>query len=77
MVKAGRRQAKEKIDLSVIEKHDKAIGTDTDPETLRLADRAWHQCASPTDRLVAVSASHHKLTVLHADSDFETIAPPH
>lgn len=40
----------------------------------RLADRAWHQCASPVDLLVAVTASHHKLTVLHADSDFETIA---
>lgn len=76
-MKAGRRQAKEKINLSVIEKHDKAIGTDTDPETVRLADRAWHQCASPVDLPVAVSASHHNLTVLHADSDFETIATHH
>ncbi|MFD5178419.1 PIN domain nuclease [Nocardia sp. NPDC058379] len=40
----------------------------------RLADNGWHQCAGPVDLLVAVTAVHHKLTVLHADSDFETIA---
>ena len=40
----------------------------------RLADRAWHQCAGPVDLLVAATAAHHKLTVLHADSDFETVA---
>lgn len=39
----------------------------------RLAEKGWHQCTSPIDLLVAVTASHHKLTVLHADSDFETI----
>ncbi|MGW7363298.1 PIN domain-containing protein [Streptomyces sp. NPDC054841] len=39
-----------------------------------LADRGWHQCASPVDLLVAVTARHHKLTVLHQDGDFETIA---
>ncbi|PZH13359.1 VapC toxin family PIN domain ribonuclease [Streptomyces sp. NTH33] len=39
-----------------------------------LADRGWHQCASPVDLLVAVTAQHHKLTVLHQDSGFETIA---
>ncbi|EYT80939.1 MULTISPECIES: PIN domain nuclease [unclassified Streptomyces] len=39
-----------------------------------LADRGWHQCASPVDLLVAVTAQQHKLTVLHEDSDFETIA---
>ncbi|MFF5031902.1 PIN domain nuclease [Nocardia salmonicida] len=39
----------------------------------RLAEKRWHQCTSPIDLLVAVTASHHKLTVLHADSDFETI----
>ncbi|WAZ21555.1 PIN domain nuclease [Streptomyces cinnabarinus] len=39
-----------------------------------LADRGRHQCASPVDLLVAVTARHHKLTVLHQDSDFETIA---
>ncbi|GIH70914.1 PIN domain nuclease [Sphaerimonospora thailandensis] len=39
-----------------------------------LADRGWHQCASPVDLLVAVTARHHKLTLLHADGDFETIA---
>ncbi len=40
----------------------------------RLADKGWHQCASPIDLLVAVTAQHHSLTVLHADNDFETIA---
>ncbi|MDT0318307.1 PIN domain nuclease [Streptomyces millisiae] len=39
-----------------------------------LADRGWHQCASPVDLLVAVTAAHHKLTLLHNDADFETIA---
>ncbi|WP_327105210.1 PIN domain-containing protein [Nonomuraea glycinis] len=39
-----------------------------------LADKGWHQCASPVDLLVAVTARHHKLTVLHADGDFETIS---
>ncbi|WP_449061074.1 PIN domain-containing protein [Planomonospora algeriensis] len=39
-----------------------------------LADKGWHQCASPVDLLIAVTARHHKLTVLHADNDFETIA---
>ncbi|KPI03958.1 UPF0129 protein [Actinobacteria bacterium OV450] len=40
----------------------------------RLADEGCHQCASPVDLLVAVTAQHHKLTVLHQDADFETIA---
>ncbi|WP_329384193.1 PIN domain nuclease [Streptomyces sp. NBC_01351] len=40
----------------------------------RLADEGCHQCASPVDLLVAVIAQHHKLTVLHQDADFETIA---
>ena len=40
----------------------------------RLAEKSWHQCASPVDLLVAVTAAHHKVTVLHADRDFETIA---
>ncbi|MPY62452.1 PIN domain nuclease [Streptomyces spongiae] len=52
------------IDFSVIEK----------PAQQDLADRGLHQCASPVDLLVAVTAQHHKLTVLHQDSDFETIA---
>lgn len=39
-----------------------------------LADRGWHQCASPVDLLVAVTAQHYKLTVLHQDADFEVIA---
>ncbi|MFE2553872.1 PIN domain nuclease [Streptomyces sp. NPDC059355] len=40
----------------------------------RMADEGCHQCASPVDLLVAVTAQHHKLTVLHQDADFETIA---
>ncbi len=40
----------------------------------RLAEKGWHQCAGPVDLLVAVTAAHHKLTVLHADSDYDTIA---
>ena len=40
----------------------------------RLAQSSWHQCASPVDLLVAVTARDHKLTVLHADADFDTIA---
>ncbi|WP_028811011.1 PIN domain nuclease [Streptomyces flavidovirens] len=39
-----------------------------------LARRGWHQCASPVDLLVSVTAAHHKLTVLHQDNDFDTIA---
>ncbi|MER6824444.1 PIN domain nuclease [Streptosporangium sp. NPDC000563] len=39
-----------------------------------LADKGWHQSASPVDLLMAVTARHHKLTVLHADADFETIS---
>lgn len=38
-----------------------------------LAQRGWHQCASPVDLLVSVTAADHKLTVLHQDNDFETI----
>ncbi|NKY37541.1 PIN domain nuclease [Nocardia speluncae] len=40
----------------------------------RLAEKSWHQSASPVDLLVAATAAHHELTVLHADTDFETIA---
>ncbi|MGW2375961.1 MULTISPECIES: PIN domain nuclease [Kitasatospora] len=40
----------------------------------RLAQSGRHQCASPVDLLVAVTAAQHKLTVLHLDADFETIA---
>jgi predicted nucleic acid-binding protein len=40
----------------------------------RLAMRGWHQCASPIDLVVAVTAAHHKLTVLHNDRDLETIS---
>lgn len=38
-----------------------------------LADRSWHQSASPVDLIVATTAAHHKLTVLHADRDFESL----
>ncbi|MEV0988191.1 PIN domain nuclease [Streptomyces sp. NPDC049949] len=40
----------------------------------RMADVGCHRCASPVDLFVAVTAQHHKLTVLHQDTDFETIA---
>ncbi|MFF3669737.1 PIN domain-containing protein [Microtetraspora malaysiensis] len=39
-----------------------------------LADRGWHQRVSPADLLMAVTARHHKLTVLHADADFDAIS---
>ncbi|MDI3422088.1 PIN domain nuclease [Streptomyces luteolus] len=39
-----------------------------------LANRGMHQCAGPVDLLVAVTAVHHKLTLLHQDADFEAIA---
>lgn len=39
-----------------------------------LADRGWHQCAGPVDLLVAVTAQQHKLTLLHQDGGFETVA---
>ncbi|MEV7779345.1 PIN domain nuclease [Kitasatospora sp. NPDC088351] len=39
-----------------------------------LAQSSRHQCTSPVDLLVAVTAAQHKLTVLHQDADFETIA---
>ncbi|MFI1150254.1 PIN domain nuclease [Streptomyces sp. NPDC020817] len=38
-----------------------------------MADVGRHQCASPVDLFVAVTAQHHKLTVLHQDTGFETI----
>lgn len=40
----------------------------------RLAEKSWHQSVSPVDLVVAITAVHHKLTLLHADADFETIA---
>ncbi|MFE6924215.1 PIN domain nuclease [Nocardia sp. NPDC057663] len=40
----------------------------------RLAEASRHQSAGPVDLLVAVTATHHKLTVLHADADYDTIA---
>ncbi|MFE1782495.1 PIN domain nuclease [Streptomyces sp. NPDC059506] len=51
-----------------------AAWDDTAELQQRMADKGWHQCAGPVDLLVAVTAVHHKLTLLHADSDFETIA---
>jgi len=40
----------------------------------RLADGGCHRSAGVVDLLVAVTAQHHQLTVLHYDRDFETIA---
>jgi hypothetical protein len=40
----------------------------------RLADLSQHQSASHVDLVVAVTAEHYGLTVLHADRDFEAIA---
>ncbi|MFJ3927744.1 PIN domain nuclease [Streptomyces sp. NPDC090022] len=51
-----------------------AVWDDTAALQQRLADAGAHQCASPVDLLVAVIAQHHRLTVLHQDNDFETIA---
>lgn len=39
-----------------------------------LAGRGHHQCASFADLLIAATAERHKVTVLHYDADFDTIA---
>lgn len=39
-----------------------------------LARISCHQSAGTVDLVVAVTAAHHKLTLLHEDGDFETIA---
>ncbi len=41
---------------------------------LDLAKVGAHRSAGPVDLMVAVTAQHHGLTVLHYDRDFETIA---
>ncbi|MBV6703367.1 PIN domain nuclease [Kitasatospora aureofaciens] len=41
---------------------------------LRLAETGSHRSAGVVDLVVAVTAMHHGLTVLHYDRDFETIA---
>ncbi|MFI2608606.1 PIN domain nuclease [Kitasatospora sp. NPDC018619] len=41
---------------------------------LRLAETGSHRSAGVVDLLVAVTAMHHGLTVLHYDRDFEAIA---
>ncbi|RSS81047.1 PIN domain nuclease [Streptomyces sp. WAC06614] len=51
-----------------------SVWEDTAALQRRLADAGAHQCVSPVDLLVAVVAQHHKLTVLHQDGDFDTIA---
>jgi predicted nucleic acid-binding protein len=51
-----------------------SIWQETSALQRELADKGWHQCASPVDLLMAVTARQHKLTLLHADGDFETIA---
>jgi predicted nucleic acid-binding protein len=40
----------------------------------KLADAGCHRSAGVVDLLVAVTAQHHQLTVLHYDHDFDTIA---
>ncbi|MGC0423180.1 PIN domain nuclease [Embleya sp. AB8] len=39
-----------------------------------LANLSWHEGASMVDLVVAVTARHHGLTLLHLDRDFEVIA---
>ncbi|WP_212762219.1 PIN domain nuclease [Nocardia uniformis] len=39
-----------------------------------LTDAGQHRCASIADLIVAVTARHHGLAVLHYDNDFDTIA---
>jgi predicted nucleic acid-binding protein len=39
-----------------------------------LAVAGCHRSAGPIDLLVAVTAIHHRLTLLHYDRDFETVA---
>lgn len=41
---------------------------------LRLGDAGCHRSAGVVDLLVAVTAQHHRLTVLHYDRDFETLS---
>ncbi|MEV7187881.1 PIN domain nuclease [Kitasatospora sp. NPDC093102] len=41
---------------------------------LRLAETGSHRSAGVVDLMIAVTAMHHGLTVLHYDRDFETIA---
>ncbi|RIQ24282.1 PIN domain-containing protein [Jiangella rhizosphaerae] len=40
----------------------------------QLAARSAHQGLSVADHLVVATALHHRLTVLHEDADFETVA---
>ncbi|MGA5702229.1 PIN domain nuclease [Peterkaempfera bronchialis] len=40
----------------------------------RMAAAGCHRSASIADLLVAITAQHHRLTVLHYDRDFETVA---
>jgi predicted nucleic acid-binding protein len=39
-----------------------------------LAEQSQHQGLSVADHLVIATALHHRLTVLHEDADFETVA---
>jgi predicted nucleic acid-binding protein len=39
-----------------------------------LMDAGCGRCASPVDLIVAATAAHHGLTILHYDRDFETMA---
>ena len=40
----------------------------------RLAQRSCHQGLSVSDHLVVATAMHHRLTILHEDADFGTVA---
>jgi predicted nucleic acid-binding protein len=40
----------------------------------RLAQRSCHQGLSVVDHLVVATAMHHRLTILHEDADFGTVA---
>ncbi|MFE5332260.1 PIN domain-containing protein [Embleya sp. NPDC056575] len=39
-----------------------------------MANLSRHECAGPVDLVVAVTARHHGLTLLHLDRDFEVVA---
>jgi predicted nucleic acid-binding protein len=39
-----------------------------------LADASQHTAPSPVDLVIAVTATHHRMTVLHDDGDYEVIS---
>lgn len=40
----------------------------------RMARAGEHRSASPVDLIIAATAAHHGLTVLHDDADYRTVA---